>query len=86
MVPSASRSPTLALWWRWAANFAGDEEIAEQAQVRRRRRRHVDEEAIERLGLFRRREEIGVVAFADAVRLGGGEDMLSAHDQHQFRP
>ncbi len=47
---------------------AGDEEVAEQFRIRRARRRHVHEEAVERLRLFRRRQEIDVIA--DAHRLG----------------
>ena len=50
------------------------------------RRRHVDEEAVERLGLLRRRQQVDVVARHDRLGLGRRQDLLVANDQRRLRP
>ncbi len=66
--------------------LAGDHEVAEQMRIGRRARRHVDKEAIQRLGLFRRRQQIDVIAGRDRIGLGGRENMLVADHQRRLRP
>src|SRR6266850_752281 len=58
--------------------LAGDEEIAEQQRVWPRRWRHVDKEAVERLRLLRRRQEIDIVTRAHRLGLGWAQDLLVA--------
>ena len=55
-------------------------------RIGRRARRHVDKEAIQRLGLFRRRQQIDVVAGGDRIGLGRRQDMLVADHQRRLRP
>ena len=66
--------------------LAGDREIAEQMRIGRGARHHVDKEAIQRLGLFRRRQQIDVVAGRNRIGLGGREDVLVADHQGRLRP
>ncbi len=66
--------------------LAGHHKIAEQMRVGRRARRHVYKEAIQRLGLFRRRQQIDVIAGRDRIGLGGREDALVADHQGRLRP
>ena len=77
---------TVDLRQRAERDVAPHEEIAEQARIGRRRRRHVDEEAVERLRLLGRRQQIEVVALAHAFGLARHQDALVAHDQGRPRP
>ena len=82
---AAHRQP-VDLGQRAERDVAGHEEVAEQARVGRGRRRHVDEEAVERLRLFRRRQQIDVVALAHRRAFGRRQDALVAHHQRRLRP
>ena len=55
-------------------------------RIGRDRRRHVDEEAIERLRLLGRRQQIKIVALAHRLGLGRRQDVLVAHHQGRPRP
>ena len=55
-------------------------------RIGRRARRHVDKEPIQRLRLFRRRQQIDVVAGRDRIGLSGRQDLLVADHQRRLRP
>src|SRR5262249_8652689 len=71
---------------RTERDVAGHEEIAEQARIGRGRRRHVDEEAVERLRLLRRRQDVDIVARPHRLGLQRAQDLLLAHHQRRPRP
>src|ERR1700723_2382826 len=66
--------------------LAGYHEVAEQVRIWRRTRLHVDKEAIQRFGLFRRRQQIEIVARTYWIGLGGRENALVADHQRRLRP
>ena len=66
--------------------LARDHEIAEQMWIGRCARLHVDEEAIKRFGLFRRRQQVDVIARRDRIGLGRRENMFVADHQRRLRP
>ena len=55
-------------------------------RIGRRARGHVDKEAIQRLGLFRRRQQVDVVAGRDRIGLDGRQNPLVADHQRRLRP
>ena len=67
-------------------DLAGDDEIAEQMRIGRQTRLHVDKEAVQRFGLFRRRQQVDVIAGCNRIGLGGRKNALIADHQRRLRP
>src|SRR6202165_721418 len=67
-------------------DLAGNDEIPEQMRVGRRARQRVDQNAIQRFALFRRRQQVDVVAGETRIGFSGRKNVLVADHQSRLRP